>query len=336
MRLVGIDSITPGEKLAAPVCTSSGKVILSQGTEITETYIERLKKLHVFKVYIEDSRFEDIEAEQPIDPSLRNRAFSILSDIHIKVLAGKGEIDEFRIKDIAKDIVDYVREYKARGVSILSLSAVDDHVIEHSLNTAILAAFIGSRMSFNQIQLTDLVAGALIHDLARENSPEESPEHVQKGFDIMRRCRGLSLYSSIVCYEHHENYNGTGYPRKLAGSAISEFSRVIRVADFYDDILHGSRSQGMSLMPHQAYEYLLAESGTILDPAIIETFRDTIVFYPNGCSIQLSNSLKGVVVRQNPGSPHRPVVRVLAGEDVLGEIDLTNRLSLAIKDVVVA
>jgi HD-GYP domain-containing protein (c-di-GMP phosphodiesterase class II) len=44
------------------------------------------------------------------------------------------------------------------------------------------------------------------------------------------------LHSSIVCYEHHENFDGGGYPRKLKGAAISEFSRVIRVAAYDNTI----------------------------------------------------------------------------------------------------
>lgn len=334
MRLVGIKSLKPGDELARPVYTSSGKVILNSGIVLTETFISKFKQIGINKVYITDSRFGDVEVTHPIDITTRNNVVKVLKEVHQKIHSSKG-IDEYPIKDSAKKIVDYVREYKGKGVSMLSMEAVDEYVIEHSVNVAIITAFLGNKMSYNLTQLCDLVAGALIHDLGRGNQSEEKPEHVQLGFEVMRKLRGLSLHSSIVCYEHHENYDGSGYPRKLKGTAISEYSRIVRAADYYDNALHGSYSNGFPIMPHQAFEVILAAAGQILDPDIVQMFRDTIVFYPDGCTIQLSNGLQGVVIRQNLGSPQRPVVRIYNDSEVIGDIDLLKSLTLFIQDVIV-
>ncbi|MCX7922490.1 MAG: HD domain-containing protein [Clostridia bacterium] len=332
MRLVGIKSLKPGDILAIPISTSSGKVVLNAGIELTDSYINKINNLRINKVYIQDERFSDVDYVQSLDMVTMNKAIQVVRDAHANIHKGKA-LDEYIIKEIANSIVEYVREAKDKGVSILSLNSVDDYIIEHSINVAILAAFMGNRMTFNYNQLCDLVTGALIHDMGRENSKDEMPAHVQRGFDVMRKCRGLSLHSSIVCYEHHENFDGSGYPRKIKGTAISEFTRVIRVADMYDDFLHGYNNDDTPLMPHQAFEYILAASGSILDPAIVEIFRDTIVFYPNGCTVTLSNGLKGLVVKQNIGVPQRPVVRVYNDTTVLGEIDLLKTLTISIKDV---
>ncbi|MCX8131764.1 MAG: HD domain-containing protein [Clostridia bacterium] len=334
MRLVGIKSLSIGDTLALPVTASSGKIILNAGVVLTDVYIDKLKHLGIHKVYINDGRFDDVEVIEQLDLRVKNNAMQVLRETNDKILKSK-EVDEYLIKDIAKDIVEYVRTCKDRGVNILSTEAIDDYVIEHSLNVALLTAYLGNRMNFNYNQLCDLVTGALIHDLGRENISDEKPEHVQKGFDILRKCRGLSLHSSIVCYEHHENFDGTGYPRKLKGSAISEFTRVIKVADVYDNVLHGYENNNNSVMPHQAYEYVMAFSGSKLDPEIVQHFRDTIVFFPNGCTVLLSNGLKGVIIRQNLGSPQRPVIRIYNETSVIGEIDLLKSLTLFIKDVVV-
>lgn len=330
MRLVGIEVLNPGDKLAMPILTSSGKVILNYGIVITDSYINRLKMAGIKKVYIEDNRFSDVDIDLPIDLNIRNNAVTVITDIY-QSIHKKKNINEFVIKEVAKNIADYARDSKEKGVSILSTNMIDEYVSEHSINVAILSAFMGIRLNYNFSQLCDLVTAALIHDLGRENTRDENPEHVNKGFEVMRTYRGLSLHSSIVCYEHHENFDGSGYPRKLKGTSISEFTRIIRVADYYDNILYGY-DNGEPVMPHQAYEYLLAASGTILDPAMVEIFRDTIIFYPNGCTIQLSNGLKGVVVRQNTGSPQRPVVRIFNNTSIIGEIDLFKSLSLFVKD----
>lgn len=334
MRLVGIKSLMPGDVLAMAISSSSGKIILNSGVELTEQYINKLKQLNVNNVYIEDERFNDVEMVEPLDAKTKNTVAQVIKDIYESLHKGKN-IDEYIIKDISKIIVDCVREYKDKGVSILSIEAVDEYIIEHSMNVAILTAFMGNRMNYNFNQISDLVTGALVHDLGRENIKDEKPEHTQKGFDVMRKYRGLNLHSTLVCYEHHENFDGTGYPRKIKGKSISEFTRIVSVADFYDNVLHGINSENVSLMPHQAYEHILAVSGKILDPDIVEVFRDTIVFYPNGCTVLLSNGLKGVVVRQNLGSPQRPQIRIYNDNKIIGEVDLVKSLTLFIKDVIV-
>lgn len=332
MRLVGIDSLKVGDILAVPVSTLSGTIILNTGVTISQTYIDKLKQIRVKNVYIEDDRFSDVEVLQVLDFKIINKALQVMQDTYEAVNQNRS-IDEYLIQDVSRSIVDYIRDNKDRGISILA-NSVDDYVIGHSLNVAILTAFMGNKMNYNYNQLCDLVTGALIHDIGRDNMRGEQPEHTQRGFDFMRKCRGINLHSSIVCYEHHENFNGTGYPRKIKGTAISEFTRIIRVADMYDNTLYGYDRESGSVMPHQAYELILAAAASILDPSLVELFRDTVIFYPNGCTVQLSNSLKGIVIRQNIGSPQRPVVRVFNDDQIIGEIDLVKSLTLSVKDVV--
>ena len=334
MRLIRVESLIPGNKLSIPIYASSGKIVLNAGVTLTDSYISKLKSLRLYSVYIDDDRFNDVELIEPLDIKIKNTAAQVIKSTYEKLHAEKG-IDEFLVKDVAKEIIEYVRNSKDKGASILSTDAVDEYIIEHSINVAILTAFMGNSMNYNYDQLYDLVTGAIIHDFGRENIREEKPEHVQKGFDFMRKFRGINLHSSIACFEHHENYDGSGYPRKLKGSAISEYTRIIRIADLYNNILHGYEISNEPVMPHQAYEHILALSGNIVDPDIVEIFRDSITFYPNGCSVLLSNGLKGIVVRQNIGSPQRPIVRTYNSTNIIGEVDLLKSLTLFVKDVLV-
>lgn len=334
MRLVSVDSLIPGNKISLPIYASSGNILLNSGVTLTDSFIGKLKSMGLYTVYVDDDRFNDIEPPEPLDIRTKNIAAQVIKTTYENLHAEKG-IDEFRIKDVAKDIVEFVWNSKEKGASILSTDAVDEYIIEHSINVAILAAFLGNCMNYNSDQLYDLVTGAIIHDFGRENEMEEKPEHIQKGFDFWRKCRGISLHSSIVCYQHHENHDGTGYPRKLKGASISEYSRIIRIADLYCNILHGYEISREPMMPHQAYEHILALSGSVVDPDIVEVFRDAIIFYPTGCTVLLSNGLKGIVVRQNAGSPQRPVVRAYNNTNVIGEVDLNKSLTLFVKDVLV-
>jgi HD-GYP domain-containing protein (c-di-GMP phosphodiesterase class II) len=108
---------------------------LSIDIALTEAFIEKLKGMGINKVYIEDGRFSDIQYSEALNLNIRNQT-----------------VDEYVIKDIAKSIVDDVRENKDKGGSMLSTTAVDDYIVEHTVNVAILTAFLGNRMSFNYNQ----------------------------------------------------------------------------------------------------------------------------------------------------------------------------------------
>ena len=334
MRLVNVNSIMPGEVLAMPVKAGSGKTILNSGITLNEIYSGKLKAFGIDKVYIVDERFADVEVTESLDSQIMASGTKVLAYMN-NAVRNNGPLDEYCVKDVAKDIVDYARGRKDKTVGINFMTAKDEHIIEHSMNVALLSAFVGLKMSLNHGQLCDLVTGALIHDMGRENRFEESPEHVAEGFEALRKCRGLSLHSSIVCYEHHERFDGGGYPRKLNGSAITQFSRVVSAADRYDMYMKGMGNNGVRIMPDKAFDKVASDAGTVLDPGVIEIMKDTVIFFPNGSTVLLSNGKKGVVIRQNPGNPRRPVVRLFDEEIITGEIDLLERMSVYIKDVLV-
>ena len=63
--------------------------------------------------------------------------------------------------------------------------------------------------------------------------------------------------------------------------------------------------------PDQAYEYIIANSGTHFDPKTLNVFANNIAVYPTGSGVILSNGQRGNVVKQNPAFPNRPYVRML-------------------------
>ncbi|GAE89142.1 hypothetical protein [Acetivibrio straminisolvens] len=101
MRLVGVNSLKPGDELARPVFTASGKIILNSGMVLKEAYIEKFKQLGINRVYIDDVRFEDVRAVQPIDITTRNEVAKVLKNAYTKIHNSE-EIDEYTIKDAAK------------------------------------------------------------------------------------------------------------------------------------------------------------------------------------------------------------------------------------------
>lgn len=330
MKLVGLEQMKTGEKLAYPIYSASGRVILNAGSIITESYIDKLKKMGIYSVYIDDDKFNDIELAEAISINTRGQANSAFKEAYENFHSNK-TINEYKILDAIKMVVDDIKSNATSCINTLSTMAIEDHKTAHAINVCILSLLIGNNMNYSFSQLVDLGVGAMIHDIAESECEAESIDHIKKGFEIMKSYRGLSLHSVKVIYEHHENFDGSGYPREISGDAISQYARIVSVADFYDELLYGKKGPG--LQPHEAYEALLAETNKRFDPEVVEAFRKCIAVFPNGCSVTLSNGKIGVVVRQNNGVPHRPVVRIVEDGKIKKDMDLISDLTLFIKNV---
>jgi putative nucleotidyltransferase with HDIG domain len=108
-------------------------------------------------------------------------------------------------------------------------------------------------------------------------SPEEVAhvrEHVRIGLEILAPLSHLGAVLEFV-RDHHERFNGTGYPRGLAGEAISLGGRILAAADAYDALTSG-RAYRQALSPARAIEYLQREAGTLLDPRVYTALRTVV------------------------------------------------------------
>lgn len=331
MKLIGINLLKPGEKLASAVYSASGKAIVNAGVVMTESYIDRLKKLGIYNIYVDDDDFKDIELVEAVSINSRAQANKVFRQVYDLFHKGKS-FDEYTVVDAVKQIIDEIKANGTTSISTLSSMVMDNYLASHSVNVCILSILIGNNMNYNFNQLLDLGVGALIHDIAREEESKESIDHIQKGFDVIKRYKGISLYSSKVIYEHHENCDGSGYPRGIEGDSISKFSKIVSIVDFYDTLTLGPDGKPQ-MLPHEAFEVILAESDKRFDADTVECFRNAIAFYPNGCAVKLSNGQKGVVVTQNKGAPQRPVVRIVEGDEIRKDVNLLTNLTIFIEKV---
>ena len=152
----------------------------------------------------------------------------------------------------------------------------------------------------------------------------------QAGFD--------AAIVSAVALQHHERYNGEGYPRGLKGERIHEFARIVAVADTYDAIT-SNRVYKKASLPHEAYEMLAGSGNSVFDFKVVKSFLHNIAAYPAGTFVQLSTGELGAVVETFKGHSLRPRVRVLFAPDgekmkISYEVNLNEQPELNIVKVV--
>ncbi|KJS21050.1 MAG: hypothetical protein VR72_12060 [Clostridiaceae bacterium BRH_c20a] len=170
------------------------------------------------------------------------------------------------------------------------INAKDRYTYGHSERTMELCRNYSRLLKFDDFLTKNLIYGSLLHDIgkieiSREvlNKPkklnqsewEMFKQHPQWGADIIRPIKTLQDSLEIILY-HHENYDGTGYPKGLKGKDIPIGARILRIVDSYDAITT-KRPYKEAMSKEQAVEELAKYSGTHYDPIILEQFCEMIL-----------------------------------------------------------
>ncbi|WBW96653.1 HD domain-containing phosphohydrolase [Oceanirhabdus sp. W0125-5] len=170
-----------------------------------------------------------------------------------------------------------------------AIDAKDHYTQGHCHRVMEYSVAIARKMGFLECQLDDLRCGAILHDIGKIGIPESIlnkngkltdeefkiiKSHTSIGYDIVKDIDFLASSKNIV-YEHHEKFDGTGYPEGLKGEEISIFSRIVCVADSYD-AMTSNRAYRKSMKVEQAIEELEKWKGIQFDPQVVDVFVEII------------------------------------------------------------
>lgn len=158
---------------------------------------------------------------------------------------------------------------------------------QHSVNVSLICVKIAELLHFTEEQVQNLRLAGSLHDIGKialklnliehlgplnENEAIEARRHAELGYRILSAMNEMVSIAEIIL-AHHENWDGTGYPKGLAKEQIPIESRIIRIADSYD-MMTGSHKFGKSFDKETALKELLDNAGTLYDPELVKTFID--------------------------------------------------------------
>ncbi|AGA68957.1 HD-GYP domain-containing protein [Desulfitobacterium dichloroeliminans LMG P-21439] len=326
MRLVNIAYVVEGSVLARPLIAPNGKVLLQAGITLSRSYIDKLARLGLDTMFIEDATFEDVEITSAVSLKTREVAYAAILNLSKNIDESRlrsGKLDG--VKNAVRNIIGDLLDNKGLLGNIIEIQGHDDYTFHHSVNTTIIALLMGISMGWSDNKLFELGMGVLMHDVGKIKIPEEIfnkvgpltleefdeiKKHSEYGFQILRKNRDINIVSAHVALQHQERWDGSGYPRGLKGTQIHEYARVTAVADVYE-ALTSKRIYRNAHQPYEAYEYLIANSDWLFEPLLVQkVFPKCITPYPTGTGVRLSNGQRGNVVKQNPNFPTRPYVRM--------------------------
>jgi HD-GYP domain-containing protein (c-di-GMP phosphodiesterase class II) len=117
----------------------------------------------------------------------------------------------------------------------------------------------------------------------------------------------------LVALQHHERWDGEGYPRRISGSDIDIGARIVSVADAFEAMV-SEKPYRNSMMGYQAMKNLLSDNSRRFDPDILKAFIKTMGIYPIGSIILLNNGVIARVTEVQGDAPLRPKIRILIDE----------------------
>lgn len=273
------------------------------------------------------------QPEKPIATELKNEAArarrlhgeankivrSMMDDIR---LGQQIEID--RVEPLVENMVDSIFRNPDALLPLARLKNHDDYTFEHSVSVCALLVAFGRGMKLSRDVIKQIALGGLLHDVGKArvadailNKPAKLSDdefahmksHVAQGVSLLRQTPGVSAAAMQVTSEHHERFDGTGYPGKLAGEGISLYGQMAAIVDVYDAI-SSDRVYHKGMSPTQALKKLLEWSSHHFDPQLVQTFIRAIGIYPTGTLVQLDSKRMGVVIEQNEKSLLEPTVRI--------------------------
>ncbi len=204
----------------------------------------------------------------------------------------------------------------------------DRYTYCHAIQCSAYAIAFGRQLGLPQDQIHELALGCLLFDVGKSKLPKQLLDkgtltptefetiktHVTHSTEIMQGTPGIGPRTIALISNHHERFDGSGYPQGLRGGEISLFARMAAIVDFFDAVT-SERTYAVRISPHEAIKMLYDFRNTLFQDELIEQFIQTLGVYPIGTLVELSNGEVGLVEGQNKTRRLRPRILILLSED---------------------
>jgi putative nucleotidyltransferase with HDIG domain len=234
------------------------------------------------------------------------------------------QVELEKLEPIVSAISESILRNPDAIVSLLRIKQADTYTFQHSVAVGtLLISFcrsIKDRSSIEQVGI-----GGFLHDIGKMKVPEHilnkagkldeqefsiMKRHVNYGCEIVETIAGISAISFSIVAEHHERYDGSGYPHGLKGDEISLYGQMASIVDVYD-AMTSTRVYHASIEPTEVMKKLLESKGQQFNSKLVQYFIRTIGIYPVGSLVKLENGYLAVVIDQHHENLLHPRVKVI-------------------------
>lgn len=252
------------------------------------------------------------------------RASSLMTDAMEGIRKG-GKLNTEVLDSIVSPMVESLMRNRDAMAWLSRIKRTDDYTYGHSVSCSIYAVAFGRHLGLPKEDLNVLGLGGLLLDVGKTQIPkallskceklstEEATlmqSHVELGERIVQQIQTIDERVVAMVRSHHERYDGSGYPDRLAGPDIPVFARIAGIVDFYDARI-SVRPYAAPVSSYDAMRQLHKLAGSQFQAEMVDKFVHALGMFSNGCLVELSTGEVGIVIEQNRVRRLRPVVMVV-------------------------
>ncbi|MEM8594757.1 MAG: HD-GYP domain-containing protein, partial [Pseudomonadota bacterium] len=234
-------------------------------------------------------------------------------------------LDVVKIKESIEPMIDSVCRNPDACLWLARMKKEDDYLYEHAISVSIWAVTLGRQLGLEYRDLRNLAIGALLLDIGKlrlniqwlnldkvftEEEFNAIKRHVEFSVDMLKEKPGVNVDVVKMVAEHHERFNGSGYPLGKKGTEISLFARIAAIADSYDAIT-SKRNHQKPVAPAVAIKILYNLRNSSFQSELVEEFIQAVGIYPAGSLVELNTGEVAIVIAEHRSRRLRPEVMVL-------------------------
>jgi putative nucleotidyltransferase with HDIG domain len=246
-------------------------------------------------------------------------------------------------KEAVADVVESITRNPEAMQLVNNIRKLDEHSYQHAIDVSLLMVALGREMCLFKDDLIEVGLGGMLHDVgevkpkgvSKINSIKNitkfrvyKDDHVQNGINIAMKSNQSKIVREIIA-NHHEHFDGSGYPMVRKGGQIGLYGNMICIVDTYVSLING-RNCEVALPPNKALDFMYKQKGRLFHPQMLDQFIQVIGIYPVGTLVRLNTGDVGFVIKQNKTWRMKPVVMVVMNKhkeklEIPVHIDLMNQ-----------
>ncbi len=346
MRRVAITRALPGMVLGVPIYGRFGNILLAKGSNLAANSIAVLSRMGIAEVFIDDDFTDDLSVWPLFSPELE--AAMVMELRHLLGLTQKMltagnfiQLDLNQLFQLTYEMTCQLLPAKLGDIYIGGDIRLEDYEVVHPVKVCCLAMLVGNTYGLQRQELANLGVAALVENIGQLLTPRwlldktERPsaeelemlrEHSQNSAAILQGFGLTPPHVTNSVLQHHERWNGGGYPSGISGSDIDLTARIIALADTCCALV-SRRSYRTAMRSHEAAEFIASNRGKLFDPDLVSRFIEGVPVYPPGVLLRLNTGEIAIVTDARPGVLGRPKLRLYSSKLSQSmrpyEIDLT-------------
>ena len=312
--------ISQGKPTPVPIYTEAGRLLLNQGNVISsEKQVEQVISRGFYEIQTDalsrrGSKSDKGNASYDENPFAQYYQLLINLQNTFKSIGNKNPQSSQRLEKISTRIVTMCQYDVDAALGLVHVYAIDPSAYEQALLYGVLGGFAAQQLALNEKQTQSLVKACLTANIAllpyadrlnrsRQKLAEKQRSVVRRHPEIGAAMLDNASIKDSLCrkivLQHHECFDGSGYPNQLTGDALSPMSKILAFIERYM-AMTTKRAYKTRMSPNEAISNILSSFEDDPHLSIFVRLSKAMTNYPPGSMVTLKNGEYGVIVRRNP------------------------------------